>query len=141
MPGVNVVNRDIAMHTMRMSIFVVRSPKNFFSADGVFCTREKKREKTEGAKSFSPHALEIHEDTKSFSPLAWTIMDKTGDCPRSSLNLPKRSNHTHHNTRIFDYIILDTLDTLDSKVVGIDMRLKKQNSLSQHRIIECLPTV
>jgi hypothetical protein len=39
-------------------------------------------------------------------------MDKIGDCPRSSLNLPKRSNHTHHNTRIFDYIILDTLDTL-----------------------------
>ena len=29
-----------------------------------------RREKTEGAKSFSLHALEIHEDTKSFSPLA-----------------------------------------------------------------------
>ena len=62
-------------------------------------------EKTEGAKSFSPHALEIHEDAKSFSPLTWTIMDKIGDCPRSSLNLPKRSNHNHHNTRIIDYII------------------------------------
>ena len=82
-------------------------------------------EKTEGAKSFSPHALEIHEDTKSFSPLTWTIMDKIGDCPRSSLNLPKRSNHTHHNTRIFDYIILDTLDTLDSRCWEIIYAIEK----------------
>ena len=62
-------------------------------------------EKTEGPKSFSPYASEIHEDTKSFSPLTWTIMDKISDCPSPSLHLPKRSNHTHHNTRIIDYII------------------------------------
>ena len=64
-------------------------------------------EKTEGAKSFSPHALEIHEDTKSF-PLLRTDMDKIVNCLS-----PKVDNAI--------------VDSLDSRQMAIFSKLRNRD--------------
>ena len=57
----------------------------------------------------------------------WTLLDKIADCPRLCVNRHERSNYTHHNPIIIEYII-QTLQTPWTVGVSESYRLGKKRT-------------